>query len=182
MTPNTIAIVGMSGSGKSIAAEYLEEKGYTSIRFGSVVDEAIAQAGLPWTPENNVVFRKKVREEGMNAIAIRLYPKILETQAKNPRVLLDGLYSWEEYTYLSEKIPHLVLLCIYARPEIRYQRLSTRKERPFTKEEARRRDITEIEDVNKGGPIAIADYLIENEGSIEEYQKKIDNFLLWQQK
>lgn len=180
--PNTIAIVGMSGSGKSIAADYLKEKGFTSIRFGSVVDDAILQAGLPWTPENNVIFRKKVREEGMNAVAVRLYPKIVEAQEGNSKVLLDGLYSWEEYTYLSEKIPDLVLLCIYARPEIRYERLSTRKERPFTKEEARRRDITEIEDINKGGPIAIADYLIENEGSLEDYQKKIDNFLLWLQK
>lgn len=179
---NTIAVVGMSGSGKSIAAEYLTKKGFTSIRFGSVVDDAIKDAGLPWTPENNVVFRKKVREEGMNAIAVRLYPKIIEEQKLNPKILLDGLYSWEEYTYLSEKLPDLTLLCIYARPEIRYKRLSMRKERPFTETEARRRDITEIEDINKGGPIALADYLIENEESLSTYYEKIDNFLTWLQK
>lgn len=177
-----IAIVGMAGAGKSTAGEYLVKKGFSSIRFGSVIDDAIKEAGLPWTAENNVIFRKKVREEGMNAVAVRLYPKIESMMKENDNILLDGLYSWEEYKYLIEKIPQLTLLCIYAKPETRYKRLANRKERKFTADEAKKRDITEIEDVNKGGPIAISDYLIKNESTNDELEKNLDEFLIWTNK
>ena len=58
-----IAIVGMTGSGKTEAGEFFKSKGYEVIRFGSVVDEAVKEAGLPWTPENTALYRKKLREE-----------------------------------------------------------------------------------------------------------------------
>jgi hypothetical protein len=40
------------------------------------------------------------------------------------------------------------------------------------------RDVNELEKLNKGGPIAIADYLIENENDdLSELYKKIDVLL-----
>ena len=37
--------------------------------------------------------------------------------------------------------------------------------------------LQEIERLNKSGPIAIADYLIENNGSLEDLHQKIDSLL-----
>lgn len=172
-----IAIVGMTGSGKSMAAEFFKEKGLTLLRFGSVIDDRIKADGLPWTAENNVLYRKKIREEGgMAAVAINMLPKIQDALSRKENIVLDGLYSWEEYVYLEEKLPQLFLLCIYAKPEIRYSRLEIRKDRPFSKVEAIRRDITEIEDTHKAGPIAIADYLIKNETTREDFRHEIEFF------
>src|SRR5207302_175068 len=89
-------------------------------------------------------------------------------------VIIDGLYSWEEYLYLKKEFPELVLLHIYANPSIRYDRLAKRKVRSFTREEAHIRDIREIERLHKGGPIAMANYVIENEGDIGSLYNKID--------
>lgn len=176
-TTNIIAIVGMTGAGKSEAAEFFVSKNIDVVRFGAVIDDGIRKEGLPWTPENNVYYRKKIRQEyGMAAPAILSLPKIEAVLKEKQKVILDGLYSWEEYIFLKEKFPSLILLCIYAQPVIRYERLSNRPERKFSKADARRRDITEIEDVNKGGPIAISDYLIKNESSKENFLQELEKF------
>lgn len=175
-----IAIVGMTGSGKSEAVAFLTSQGYSSVRFGSAIDDQISEAGLEWSPENTAYFRKKIRDDfGMAGVAITMLPKIEKELEKTEKLLLDGLYSWEEYLYLKEKFPSLLLLCLYTRTDIRYERLSQRKERPFTPSEARERDFSEIEVTNKGGPIALADYMIKNEGTKEALAEELERFLVW---
>jgi dephospho-CoA kinase len=109
-------------------------------------------------------------------MAIKIEPRILETAHTSPTIVLDGLYSWEEYIYLKDRFPTLRLLCIYAAPRIRYERLRTRTIRPLTAEEARSRDIAEIEKLNKGGPIAIADFVIKNETNEEDFRVQLEEY------
>lgn len=159
-----IAIVGMPGAGKSIAANFFREKGLPVLRFGDQTDIGLKELGLPLTEKNERTYRESLRKElGMAAMAIKIEPRILKVAKDHPFIVLDGLYSWEEYTFLTKKFSRLSLLCIYAPPEIRYERLAHRPVRPLTHDESRSRDIAEIENLNKGGPIAIADYLITNE-------------------
>lgn len=181
-SPIVIAIVGMSGAGKTEAGEFFKEKGFSVVRFGSVVDDWIREEGLSWSPENTKVYRERIRKElGMAGVAMKIYPKIQAILQKENRIILDGLYSWEEYVYLKEKLPTLQLLCIYASPKVRHQRLAVRRDRPFSKDEARERDIHEIEVINKAGPIAIADYLVKNETTkkylFEELEKYLKDFV-----
>jgi dephospho-CoA kinase len=172
-----IAIVGMPGSGKSEAGVFFNKKGWEVLRFGSVIDEGLQAEDLVWSPENNVYYREKIRKElGMAAVALKMMPKIEAALQSNRDIILDGLYSWEEYVILKKKFPQLLLLCVYACPVIRYKRLANRNERVWTKEEALSRDISEIENLNKGGPIAIADYLVKNEGTTEELNRELENF------
>lgn len=173
-----IAIVGMPGSGKTETGIFFKKKGFEVLRFGSVIDEGLKEEGLQWSAENNTYYRKKIRDElGMAAVVIKMAPKIKKALEEKKEIILDGLYSWEEYVYLKKMLPDLVLLCVYARPSIRHERLANRKERIFSKEEARKRDIDEIIDTNKGGPIAIADYLVKNETTLEDLYKQLEVFL-----
>jgi dephospho-CoA kinase len=168
----------MTGSGKSDSAQFFKDQGYEVLRFGSVVDDAVKEAGLPWTPENTALYRRKLREElGMGAIAIKMLPKIKEYFELGKKIVLDGLYSWEEYEILSKEFDNLLILCIYASPKTRYQRLEIRPDRPFKPEDARKRDIDEIVSTNKGGPIALADYLIKNEGTKEDFTRELELFI-----
>lgn len=57
---------------------------------------------------------------------------------------------------------------------MRYKRLITREVRPLTLEQAKNRDVAEIEKLNKGGPIAIADYIIVNEGDRQLFLSRVD--------
>lgn len=92
-------------------------------------------------------------------------------------VILDGLYSWEEYLYLKPKFPQLKLLAVYTQPELRLQRLSKRSIRPLTGAETEARDQAEIENLHKAGPIALADYLVTNNGSVSDLHSQLDIYL-----
>lgn len=178
-----IAVVGMAGSGKSLACEFFKTKGYPVLRFGDQTDLGLKEQGLVLTPANEKTYRENLRTElGMAAYAIKIKSRIRATfRSGTECIVLDGLYSWEEYLYLKEKFPELKLLAVYSRPEIRRQRLISRPVRPLTEVQAKARDLAELNNLNKAEPIALADYLVVNEGSISYFQqglqKALDFFL-----
>jgi dephospho-CoA kinase len=112
----------------------------------------------------------------MAAMAIKIHPRIEEQAKIHNIIVLDGLYSWEEYLFLREKYPNIQLLCIYASPPIRHKRLSIRPVRPLTIRESESRDIAELQNLNKGGPIAFADYLIKNEGNENAFHTELEKY------
>ena len=170
-----IAIVGMCGSGKSIASDYFENLGYQKVYFGGVTMAKLKEAGLEINPENERAMREGLRKEyGMAAYAIILLPEIEELLSKG-NVILDGLYSWDELKVLKEKFSNLKVIAIVVNKDKRYSRLANRKIRPFNNEEAKDRDITEIENLAKAGPIAYADYYILNDDNLDKYYKDLDN-------
>lgn len=173
-----IAIVGMCGSGKSIASDYLEENGYKKVYFGGVTMEVLKEKGLEVNPENERMIRDNLRKEhGMGAYAKLLLPRIIEYSKEGPTVL-DGLYSWDEYKILKDELgDNITLVAIITTKSLRYERIATRKVRPYTKEEAEKRDISEIENLAKGGPIAFADYFISNDRDIDSYKKQLKNII-----
>jgi dephospho-CoA kinase len=176
MNKHIIAIVGMPGAGKSEAVAYLQKKGIPFVRFGEVTDNGVKELGLELTPQNERMVREKIRNElGMAAYAIKSEPRINEILKDHDMIALDGLYSWEEYIYLKKKFPELTLIHVYAEPKIRYARLEKRPIRPLTPQEAAQRDIAELEKLNKGGPIAMADYIVvNNSDTIDNLYKLLD--------
>ena len=172
-----VAIVGMCGSGKSIATLFFESKGYSKIYFGGITYEKMKEENIPYTPENDNKMRVKIRNEyGMGAYAILSLPKIKE-QIKKSNVVIDGLYSWDEYKILKDEFPHIKLVAIIVDKEIRYKRLKNRINRNYSIDESIKRDLNEIEKTAKGGPIAYADYFILNNYSLEEYKEKLENII-----
>jgi len=171
---NIIAIVGMCGSGKSIASDYFENIGYKKIYLGGITMDKLKEENLEVNPENEKMMREKLRREyGMGAYALLSIPKI-EELIKTDNVVLDGLYSWDELKILNEKYPNIKVISIVVDKKTRYERLTTREIRPLTNEEAEKRDIAEIENVAKGGPIAFADYYILNNDNMENYNKELE--------
>lgn len=174
-----VAIVGMPGSGKSVAADFFRSEGVVVFRFGDQTDRGLEELGKKISEENERWYREKIRAElGMASMAIKIEPRIEEEFKRSTFVVLDGLYSWEEYIYLKNKFPFLQLLCIWAPSRLRYKRLGIRNVRPLTREEAQSRDVAEIENLNKGGPIAIADYLIKNDDSRDTFQEEFRKIYL----
>src|SRR3989344_579720 len=118
----------------------------------------------------------------MGALATLNYPKF-KSLIKKGNVIADGLYSWSEYKFLKEKFgKYLILIAVYATPSLRYERISKRvipkndnnlRYRPFTKREAESRDYAEIENLEKGGPIAMAEYTIMNTEDLSYFSKQI---------
>ncbi len=172
-----LALVGLPGSGKSTAVEHFTEKGYPKVYFGGVVFEAMEKAGIEITPENEKAFRVSFREEhGKDVVANRIIEQIKNLAAAGQhRIIADGLYTWTEYKILKQAFPgELILVSIVAPRHVRYHRLEQRPIRPFTASEAYDRDVHEIENIEKAGPIAIADHFIINDGSMESLDTQLD--------
>lgn len=173
-----ISVVGMAGAGKSEVAKIFEENGYIKIRFGDVTDEEISKRGLVQNEKNECFIREDLREKhGMDIYARRNLPKI-DSALKQVDVVVDGLYSWEEYIFLKDYFKeNLHMVAVYASPGTRHRRLTTRANRPLTLEEAIGRDREEIEDINKGGPIAMADFTVINESSLENLRNEVNKVI-----
>ena len=170
-----VAIVGMAGSGKSIASSYFNNNGYNLVYFGGVIYDKMREEGIEITPESQKEFRERIRKEhGMGVVAKLLLPKIKKLYSEG-NVILDGLYSWDEYKILKEEFIDLLVIAIVCDKKIRYDRISKREERAFNQEEIITRDVTEIENSAKGGPIAYADYYLLNNSGMQQYLKDLDN-------
>lgn len=175
-----IAFVGLPGVGKSVAVDYITEKGYPKVYFGGIIYGAMNEAGIEITPESQQKFRKEIREiEGKDFVVKRVIKQVHDLiNAGQNHIVLDGLYSWTEYKILKREFPgEMNVVAIVSNKKLRHHRLTNRPERPFTLEEANQRDWSEIEDLEKGGPIAIADHYIINNGSLDDMYKQLAEIL-----
>ncbi len=175
-----IAFVGLAGSGKTSAVEYLTAKGYPKVYFGGIIYKAMAEAGIEVTWESQQVFREEIRErEGKDFVVKRVIKEVQDLiNAGQHHIVLDGLYTWSEYKILKHEFPgEMTVVAIVTPKHLRKQRMAKRPERPMTSAEVDERDWTEIENLEKGGPIAIADYYIHNDGDLDFLHKQMDNVL-----
>lgn len=175
-----VAIVGMTGAGKSEVARLFAQNGFARIRFGDITDQEVKKRGLTLNEENERHVRELLRKElGMDAYAKLNLPSI-DAALRKSDVVIDGLYSWEEYVFLKGHYgANCAVVAVWASPKTRYTRLTARAERGLTREDAASRDKAEIENINKGGPIAMADYTVLNESFLNDLETEVIKIITW---
>lgn len=175
-----IAFVGMPGSGKSTAVDYVSAQDFPRVYFGGVILDAMREAGLEVNAENEEKFREEIRErEGKDFVVKRIIRQINDLiEAGQHQIIADGLYTWTEYKALKRAFPtEITVVAVLAARNVRQRRLAKRPVRPLTPAEVMERDWAEIENLEKGGPIAVADHYIINESTLEDYHAAIDRIL-----
>ena len=177
-----VAVVGMCGSGKSTAIEYLTERGIPKVYFGGVIYKAMEEAGIARTEdgESEKRFREENRQkEGKDFVVLRAIKEAKRLiEAGQRHIVLDGLYSWTEYKILRKEWPtEMTVVAIIVPKALRRKRVAERPDRPFDAQAIAERDRSEIENLEKGGPIAIADYYIDNSGTIEEFHERFGKLM-----
>ncbi len=164
-----VAISGMPGAGKGIAAEAAKQLGLTVLVLGDVIRDETERRGLDPNPKNvgNVMLQLRA-DEGPAAVAKRLLPKVEAVQAST--VIVEGIRSLHELTELRSKFD-VITVAIHASPKTRFQRLLSRgrSDDPKTWDVFEERDLRELE-VGLGQVIALADDILVNETSIGELQ------------
>lgn len=172
-----IALVGLAGSGKSSAVAYYTQRGIPKIYFGGIIYGAMKEAGIAPTWDNQQQFREDIRaREGKDFVVKRVVGELHNLiNAGQKTIVLDGLYTWSEYKILKHEFPgQLTVIAIVTPKHTRYQRMAARPERPMQPHEVDQRDWSEIENLEKGGPIAIADYFVHNDGPREALYRQLD--------
>ena len=177
-----LAIVGMSGSGKSVVVDHLTNLGYPKVYFGGMIYKEMEKRGIERTAdgESEKHFREMIREtEGKDWVVRQVIEEAKGLiSAGQKRVVLDGLYTWTEYKILKKEFPgQMSVVAVVVDKAIRHKRVGKRPDRPFNTEEIQERDRSEIENLEKGGPIAMADYYLLNNSSVEELEAGVDEVL-----
>ncbi|MBQ9029665.1 AAA family ATPase [Candidatus Saccharibacteria bacterium] len=177
-----IALVGMAGSGKSVAVDYMTERGVPKVYFGGMIYKEMERRGIERSPdgESEKKFREEIREtEGKDWVVRQVINEVYDlAEAGQKRIVLDGVYSWTEYKILKHEFPGiLTFIAVVVDKDLRYKRVAARPERPFQLEEIKERDRSEIENLEKGGPIAAADYYILNNGTVEDMTARLAEIL-----
>lgn len=174
--PIIIAVVGLTGSGKDEATARFAEHGFTRFGYNDAIYEELDRLGLEQNEQNERKVREGLRKEfGMGIAAERIMPRVEVAVNRGENAVIVSLYSWSEYKITKERFgDQFKVLTIYAPPHLRYERLAKRSVRPLDPGVARSRDYAEIENIEKAGPIAMADWTIQNLGTKEEFLAEVD--------
>ncbi|MFP3163560.1 MAG: AAA family ATPase [Acidianus hospitalis] len=171
---NVILITGMPGSGKTLFANLLREKGFYVISMGDVLRkryEKDAKIG-----ERMMDFAKRIREIYGEGVVARL--SMEEITPTMSRIAFEGVRSLAEVEEF-KRIGNPIIIAIHSPPSLRYQRMISRMRPDDSKniEDLRRRDLDEIR-LGIGGVIALADYIIINDSTIDEFKKRAEEVIL----
>ncbi|MDR0849903.1 MAG: AAA family ATPase [Christensenellaceae bacterium] len=173
-----IAIVGMCGSGKSEVAKVFNKHGFLNVYFGEATFDEMKRQKLELTPENEKKIRESLRAGGDKAIYAKLSLDKIEKAYKSGDVTLESMYSWAEYEFIKQKFgADFEAVAVVTDKRIRYNRLTARPVRPLTLEQAAARDQSEIENLDKAEPIAVADYFVLNNGTQEQLIERVEEII-----
>jgi len=166
----------MPGSGKSIIAKAATDLKLPVVNMGDVVrEETLKRYGVIKPDLMRKVSTDLRREFGNRIIAIRTLEKIKDID--DPIIVVDGVRSLEEIDVFKSH-GNVVIIAIHASPKTRFERIRRRGRPgdPDNWDDFWRRDLVELS-FGIGYVIALADYMIVNEGSIEEAYKRAREIL-----
>ena len=163
-----IVTVRMPGSGKDELLGVARGMGLATLKMGDLVRDETRRRGLPLSNANVArVASEERNKHGAGIWAQRALPKLTET-----RMLVDGCRSDDEVTVFRHNFGDLFVLGIYASPETRHERMSTRgrSDDGGDLQEFYDRDRRELK-WGIGNAFALADGMLINEGSIDQFRR-----------
>jgi dephospho-CoA kinase len=164
--PLIVGLVGLAGTGKStVAGIILDKYEFEPIRLGEHIRELLATNGLVQTPENERSMQVSIRQQyGMAALIKLSVPQIEKSLASGNSVLIDSMCSFSERECLHQIADDCAIhvVAVHARKERRQFNLRNRHQRPLSSEQMEQRDLLELDQLEKGKLLALADHHLVN--------------------
>ena len=163
-----IVTVGMPGSGKDELVAVARSMGLAVLKMGDLVRDETKRRGLALNNPNVARVASEERDRhGPGIWAQRALPKLTET-----RMLVDGCRSDSEVTVFRHNFGDLFVLGIFASPETRYERMTSRSRTDDggSLQEFFDRDRRELK-WGIGNAFALADGMLVNEGTLDEFRR-----------
>ena len=171
-----LLVTGMPGAGKSIVTNMAREMGIPAYCMGDVIREETIRKYGSITPENMRMTAQELREKyGDDIVARKTLEMIKEEQGV---IVIDGVRSLTEVNIFKTAGESVKIVAVHASPKTRFKRIKERRRPgdPKTWEEFVKRDMMELS-FGIGNVIALADYMVVNEESIEETKKQVTRVL-----
>lgn len=174
-----IGVAGEIASGKDTAGKYIAEKyNALSLRFSQPLRDILDRMSLPQNRENMAKLSLYLRK----AFGEDVFSKVLlaESEAsQNAMIVIDGVRRLPDIIHM-ETNTHFYFIYIDASADIRYERLIQRRQNTddatktpaqFTKDALLETESQILELKER------ADFVINNEGTLEELERQIDDII-----
>jgi dephospho-CoA kinase len=177
-----IGITGTIGAGKGTVVEYLiNKKGFKHFSARAFLVEEIEKRGLENNRDNMVLVANDLREKnGPAFVADKLFERALEV---GENCVIESLRAIGEIESLREK-GNFTLLAVDADPKLRYERIIKRSTatdnvsfEKFLEQEELEMESTDPNKQNLKKCIEMADFVINNDGTIEDLNSKLEEIL-----
>lgn len=183
MDKKVIAVVGPIASGKGALINLLNGKGYRCVSLSDVVREKAKEWGLSLVRENLQDVGDKLRQKFGSSILAELATQEIKKHPEE-KFVIDSVRNPTELSYIKNNF-HAFTIGITASPEKRFQLMKVRGREwdpqsweEFQKLEERDRGVgqesfgQQVEECLK-----MADIVVDNNGSLEEFQTNLTYFL-----
>lgn len=168
-----VGITALARAGKDTFADYLVSNyGFVKLNMSDVLKEELIKKGKEPNKLNMSLLGDEWRAKFGNDIVIR---RILEKAQSHRNVVITGIRSPEEAEYLKVAAQNFFLVAVEASQDVRYDRRN--KLDPQRRVEFFSRDQIDIEHKGLGEVMAIADYRVSNESTLEDYQRRIEEII-----
>lgn len=178
-----IGVVGPIASGKGVLISLLQKKGYAVLSLSDIVREKTKEWGQEMTRENLQNVGDSLRKKfGTSILAEMIAPTIKKNV--NEMFVVDAIRNPAEVIYLQKEF-NAYIIGITASAKKRFDLMQKRGKEydpktweAFAKLEARDRGIGQSEfgqQVEKC--LALADIVLENNGSLNDFEKNVGYFL-----
>ncbi|MDD2785312.1 MAG: AAA family ATPase [Patescibacteria group bacterium] len=129
MSKLILGFVGQAGAGKNTAAKLIGEKHSIEIFvFSDILKDLLKRLYLPASRENLIAMSQATRQFfGQDVLSIAMDKQVSESPTDV--VIVDGIRRVGDLAYLDQN-PNFHLIEIWAPPEVRFQRLKNRNEKP----------------------------------------------------
>jgi len=174
-----IGITGTLGAGKGTIVDYLvNKKDFVHYSVRAFISEEIIKRNLPVNRDNMVVVANDLRaKHSPSYIVEQLYEQSVKSE-KN--CIIESIRTPGEIESLKGK-GNFFLFAIDAPAKMRYERILQRKTETdnvsfetFIENEKREMNSTDPNKQNISKCIEMADYIFDNDETIEELQEKVD--------
>jgi dCMP deaminase len=174
-----IGLTGRNAAGKGEAARYLQTKSFYYYSLSNVIRDEIRVRGEEPTRERLIIVGNELRQKyGANVLAERILARVEDDK----HYVIDSIRNPAEVDAF-RAAKHFKLIRIDAPPEIRFQRIISRRREsdPKTFEEFVELENREAEGDDTSQNLVkvelMADHTLTNDGALETLYAQIDNLL-----
>lgn len=175
-------ITGTNGAGKGVVVDYLKTKGFTHFSNSGYISEELVRRGMELSRPNMRLVGNEFREKHGAGYMAKMAIKKAE-EAGVEKMVNEAIRSTGEAKEIINAGGHLLL--VDADRKIRYERIFNRKSGKdlidfdtFVEQEEREWYASEgAHDMDMKAVMDMADYKIQNDGSLDELHQQIDQVL-----
>ncbi|OGG78249.1 hypothetical protein A3A36_02125 [Candidatus Kaiserbacteria bacterium RIFCSPLOWO2_01_FULL_52_12b] len=175
-----LGVTGINGAGKGTVVEYLVQKGFKHYWVREFLVEEIKRRGLRVDRSSMREVANDLRQKhGPSYVIETLYAR---AQDEGTNALIESVRVLGEANFLKDH--GVTLIAVDADRKVRYERVVARSSETdkvdfdtWVKEEEREWANTDAWDMDVVGVMKLADFTLQNNGTIEELHAQIDEVL-----